>query len=98
VPSDLIHTPSCGFQTARKYSVTIAGHETSIRLEPVYWKRLISSAQQRAIPVNALIARIDAARIANHPSPNLASAIRQWILAETDSQLVAKLGERGAPN
>jgi predicted DNA-binding ribbon-helix-helix protein len=77
---------SSGFGVARKYSVTIAGHETSLRLEPAFWQVLLEGAERRSIPVNALVARIDAARIATRPSPNLASAIRQWALTEISGQ------------
>jgi predicted DNA-binding ribbon-helix-helix protein len=65
----------------RKRSVTIAGHETSISLEPLYWEAIEQAAAEEAIPLNALIARIDAARIEARPAPNLTSAVRQWLLA-----------------
>ena len=42
-----------------KRSVTIAGHETSISLEPLFWSALEEAAGQEGLPVNALIARID---------------------------------------
>jgi predicted DNA-binding ribbon-helix-helix protein len=65
-----------------KRSVTIAGHETSISLEPAFWDRLNAAAQAAGLPLNALIARIDAERIvAPHP-PNLASALRVWVLMQ----------------
>jgi predicted DNA-binding ribbon-helix-helix protein len=59
--------------------VTIAGHETSISLEPLFWDALKSAAAQDALPVNALVARIDAERISATNPPNLASAIRIWL-------------------
>lgn len=62
-----------------KRSVTIAGHETSISLEPVFWAALEHAAAAEAIPMNALIARIDAERIEARPAPNLTSALRQWL-------------------
>ncbi len=65
----------------RKRSVTIAGHETSISLEPIYWDALERAALDEAVPLNALIARIDSARIEARPAPNLTSAVRQWLLA-----------------
>ena len=43
-----------------KRSVTIAGHETSISLEPLFWQSLEQAAEAERLPVNALIARIDA--------------------------------------
>jgi predicted DNA-binding ribbon-helix-helix protein len=63
-----------------KRSVTIAGHETSISLEPLFWQALEQAARDEDLPVNALIARIDVERLdAPHRAPNLTSAIRQWL-------------------
>lgn len=64
-----------------KRSVLIAGHATSISLEPLFWRALEISAREQAIPVNALIARIDAARLEAERPPNLTSALRQWLFA-----------------
>ena len=65
--------------TPKKRSVTIAGHETSISLEPMFWDSLEREAEAAGKPVNALIAQIDAARLEARPIPNLTSAIRQWL-------------------
>ena len=63
-----------------KRSVTIAGHETSISLEPLFWQALDQAARDEGLPVNALIARIDVDRLdAPSGTPNLTSAIRQWL-------------------
>jgi predicted DNA-binding ribbon-helix-helix protein len=67
------------FQGPVKRSVTIAGHETSISLEPLYWQALERAAREMNVPVNALVARIDALRIEAERPPNLTSAIRQWL-------------------
>jgi predicted DNA-binding ribbon-helix-helix protein len=67
------------FGTPKKRSVTIAGHETSISLEPMFWDSLERQAEAAAKPVNALIAEIDAARLEARPIPNLTSAVRQWL-------------------
>ena len=64
-------------RTPVKRSVTIAGHETSIALEPIFWAALEQCAAAENLPLNALIARIDAERLKG--SANLASAIRQWL-------------------
>jgi predicted DNA-binding ribbon-helix-helix protein len=64
-----------------KRSVTIAGHETSISLEPIFWGALRDAAAEEGIPVNALIARIDADRIASAVPANLASTLRVWLYA-----------------
>ena len=65
-----------------KRSVTIAGHETSISLEPAFWDALNQVATTQNLPLNALIARIDAERIAVPKPPNLASALRVWVLMQ----------------
>ena len=63
-----------------KRSVTIAGHETSISLEPIFWQALERAAVAEGLPVNALIARIDVDRLDTPGgAPNLTSAIRQWL-------------------
>lgn len=64
-----------------KRSVTIAGHQTAISLEPLFWDALRSAALRADLPINALIARIDVARMAVADPPNLASAIRCWLFA-----------------
>jgi predicted DNA-binding ribbon-helix-helix protein len=63
----------------KKRSVLIAGHQTSISLEPMFWKALEAAAWERGRPVNALVAEIDAARLDAGRPPNLTSAIRQWL-------------------
>ena len=62
-----------------KRSVLIAGHATSISLEPVFWEALREAAAADGLPLNALVARIDAARIERPDPPNLGSAIRVWL-------------------
>ena len=63
-----------------KRSVMIAGHSTSISLEPAFWEALREAAEAEGLPLNALAARIDADRIKGSNPPNLASAIRVWLL------------------
>lgn len=62
-----------------KRSIEIAGHKTSISLEPVFWELLKAEAAERGVPINALVARIDAERLEADPPPGLASAIRVWL-------------------
>ena len=62
-----------------KRSVEIAGHKTSVSLEPVFWNLLEDEAARRAIPLNALIAQIDAERLDAKTPPGLASALRVWL-------------------
>jgi predicted DNA-binding ribbon-helix-helix protein len=69
------------FAPPRKRSVLIAGHQTSISLEPMFWRALEAAARDRGCPLNALVAEIDAARLDAPSPPNLTSAIRQWLFA-----------------
>jgi predicted DNA-binding ribbon-helix-helix protein len=62
-----------------KRSIMIAGHATSISLEPVFWDALRAVAEAEALPLNALVARIDAERVSGPSPSNLASAIRVWL-------------------
>jgi predicted DNA-binding ribbon-helix-helix protein len=66
----------------RKRSVLIAGHATSISLEPMFWNALEEAARERNCPLNALVSRIDAERLGSSEPPNLTSAIRQWLFAQ----------------
>jgi predicted DNA-binding ribbon-helix-helix protein len=70
---------SVGYAPPVKRSVLIAGHPTSISLEPIFWQALEVAARDRGTPVNALVAEIDAARLEVQSPPNLTSAIRQWL-------------------
>ena len=62
-----------------KRSVMIAGHATSISLEPVFWNALREAAADENLPLSALVARIDAERVEQPEPPNLGSAIRVWL-------------------
>ena len=70
-----------GYAPPVKRSVLIAGHPTSISLEPLFWSALEIAARDNGCPVNALVAKIDAARLEVPSPPNLTSAIRQWLFA-----------------
>jgi predicted DNA-binding ribbon-helix-helix protein len=70
-----------GYAPPQKRSVLIAGHATSISLEPVFWKALEAAARERGCAVNALVAEIDADRLGAPRPPNLTSALRQWLFA-----------------
>lgn len=57
-----------------KHSLTIAGHATSLTLEPIFWEALKAAAVAEGKPLAALVAEIDEAR-----TTNLCSAIRVWL-------------------
>ncbi|WP_379553301.1 ribbon-helix-helix domain-containing protein [Qipengyuania sp. DGS5-3] len=65
-----------------KRSVQIAGHKTSISLEPLFWTMLRDAAEAEGVPINAIVARIDAERIKSPTPPGLASAIRVWLVSQ----------------
>ncbi|MFN8721970.1 MAG: ribbon-helix-helix domain-containing protein [Rhodospirillales bacterium] len=58
-----------------KRSVRIAGHPTSISLEPEFWAEITRIAGERGLSINALVTEIDARRTAN-----LSSALRVFVL------------------
>ncbi len=59
-----------------KRSLTIAGHRTSLSLEPEFWDALKTYAAQEGKTIALLVGEIDQAR----GDKNLSSAIRVWIL------------------
>ena len=82
MPADLSATlPPHGFAGPVKRSITIAGHETSVSLEPVFWTALEAAARALELPLSALVGAIDAARVDQREPPNLASALRSWLFA-----------------
>ena len=60
----------------QKRSLTIAGHRTSIALEPEFWDAVEALAVARDLPLAALIREIDE----NREAPNLSSAVRVAVL------------------
>jgi predicted DNA-binding ribbon-helix-helix protein len=60
---------------SRKRSVVIAGHKTSVSLEPAFWDALKEIAASRKVSVNQIVRDIDT----DHEG-NLSSAIRLHIL------------------
>lgn len=62
-----------------KRSVTLAGHRTSVTLEPAFWAEIDRAAERQGLPVARLIAEIDRRRSAEQP---LSSALRLFVLDE----------------
>ena len=60
-----------------KHSITIAGHRTSVSIEPDFWQALGEIAARQQVSLAAMIAEIDRAR---PPDTNLSSAIRLFVL------------------
>ncbi|WP_198377413.1 ribbon-helix-helix domain-containing protein [Neoroseomonas rubea] len=61
-----------------KRSFSLAGHRTSVALEPAFWAALEAAARDRGTSLAALIAELDAAR-ADGGAP-LASTLRVFAL------------------
>jgi len=73
---------------SRKRSVVIAGHKTSVSLEPEFWDALKEIAAGRDASVNQLVRDIDT----NHEG-NLSSAIRLFVLRHYRE----RAGDTGSP-
>ena len=73
-------TPIAG--ALRKRSVSIAGHRTSISLEPEFWAALEAAAAARGWSVARLIVEIDRTRGQPSGGGSLSSALRVFLLAE----------------
>ncbi|MBM1309084.1 ribbon-helix-helix domain-containing protein [Sulfitobacter mediterraneus] len=67
-----------------KHSVTLKGHRTSVSLEDEFWREFRAIAGQRGLPINALVAQIDAERGLDL---GLASAIRLFVLRSLKERL-----------
>lgn len=61
----------------QKRSVVLAGHRTSVSLEPAFWDELRGLAAARGLSLNQLVTEIDSGR-----TGNLSSALRLYVLAE----------------
>src|ERR1700688_3779685 len=57
-------------------NVVVAGHRTSVRLEPLIWEALRDVARRREMGLNDLVTEIDRHRAA----PSLTAAIRVYIV------------------
>ena len=66
---------------AVKRSVRIAGHPTSVSLEPEFWDALKDIAKTRGLSINELVAEIDSGR-----STNLSSALRVYVLKSINAR------------
>lgn len=69
----------------KKRSITIAGHRTSVALEPEFWTYIQKMAKEQDLSLADFIAQIDQKR----DQTNLASALRlavlDWLQQQVDS-------------
>ena len=68
----------------KKYSVTIAGHSTSITLEPEFWAEIQAIAAAEGKTIAQLVAAVDKTR----GTHNLSSALRLRVLRVLKKPLV----------
>ena len=73
-----IDPPPGGFAGPVKRSVTIAGHRTSVSLEPEFWRALADIAAETKRPLARLIDEVDKR---DGRAKNLSSALRLHVLA-----------------
>jgi predicted DNA-binding ribbon-helix-helix protein len=67
-----------------KRSVVIAGHRTSVSLEPAFWAALKEIAARRGVSLNRLIEGIDTARPT--AGSNLSSTLRVFVLRDLQAR------------
>lgn len=60
-----------------KRSFSLAGHRTSVALEPEFWDTLDQIAVSRGLALSSLVAELDAERLPDQP---LASSLRIFAL------------------
>jgi predicted DNA-binding ribbon-helix-helix protein len=63
----------------KKRSFSLAGHRTSVALEPEFWAALQEIATNANVTLASMVATIDAER---DPAQPLASALRVWALSD----------------
>ena len=62
----------------QKRSLTLAGHRTSVALEPDFWAALEAMAAARELPLSVLIREIDERRESHNLSSALRIAVLRW--------------------
>lgn len=63
-----------------KRSLSLAGHRTSLALEPEFWAVLDAAATRQGRSLAGLVAQIDESRAEDGAAGGLASACRLWAL------------------
>jgi len=75
---DLANILTADALTPVKKSLDLAGHATSVTLEPIFWRQLTAMARDQSVSMNALVASIDRQR--PDRSETLAAALRRFVL------------------
>jgi predicted DNA-binding ribbon-helix-helix protein len=75
----------------RKRSIAIAGHKTSISLEPEFWNCVKEIAKERLMTLSDLVSEIGAGR-----AGNLSSALRVYVLAHYQAEALRRRSKAAA--
>lgn len=78
----------------QKRSLSLAGHRTSVALEPEFWAAVEAMAETRGLSVAGFVAHIDR----NRTGRNLASCLRVAVLKERDEELKQMREQALAPS
>jgi predicted DNA-binding ribbon-helix-helix protein len=70
-----------------KRSVSLAGHRTSVALEPEFWAAIDRLAQQKGQSLAGFVSYVDR----NRKGKNLASALRLTVLRELEGRTAEKI-------
>jgi predicted DNA-binding ribbon-helix-helix protein len=62
----------------QKRSLTLAGHRTSVALEPEFWAALDAMAEACRLPLSVLVREIDERRETDNLSSALRVAVLRW--------------------
>lgn len=66
----------------KKRSIIIAGHASSVSMEPEFWDELKEISERDGMSINQLVSAIDAER-----DGNLSSAIRLFVLSDLKKRI-----------
>ncbi|HEV7275349.1 MAG TPA: ribbon-helix-helix domain-containing protein [Devosiaceae bacterium] len=69
----------------QKRSLTIAGHRTSLALEPEFWEGAEAMAAARNVALPQLIQEIDETRASGNLSSEVRLAVLQWYRQQAES-------------
>ena len=68
----------------KKHSIIIAGHASSVTMEPAFWDELKKISERDGVSINQLVSVIDTDR-----DGNLSSAIRLFVLNDFKKRVSA---------
>lgn len=73
----------------QKRSLTIAGHRTSLALEPEFWDGLEAMTAAAGLPLPQLIQQIDEARTSGNLSSEVRLAVLRWYRQQAEGKVAS---------